>query len=172
MHAVAKRGARLTENLSDEVLPRLTRLEVRVFGSTPPPLRVYATTPPGELLTHEPKPSSPPLVKRATLSENAIESLQQELASFRGEVKSELAAQSRVMGLPTDDAAEVDPRGQRTAKRVRRRQWLKDAIALMTLVVAAIGGVAALAAQRSAGNAAAAVAPVPPVPVLQPQEKR
>lgn len=167
--AIAVRAGRSeTAELRSEVMPHISRLNRKVFGSMPPPFPKPATSiAPGELLIAS-KPSTPPLVQRTTLTETGLETLSQEFASFREVVAKELGAQSRVMGLAEDD----DTGGRGTARRVKRRQWLKDAIALMTLVVAAIGGVAALAAQRSAGTAAAAAVSASSVPVFQPAQKR
>ncbi len=159
-----------------ETVARFVRLEHKVFGPNLPPLphpnhfSIAAPAAPGSLPSLPPIAfvTSPPLTDRATQSERELEMLTQQLSNFQHETRKVLEAQSRVMGLnPEVRTDDTESEGRRARKRVVRRQGIKDAIALMTLIVAALGSVAAMMAQKSAeknaGTAAAAAAAAPVV---------
>ena len=165
------RTSERTENFQlQEVIPRLDRLDMRVFGSKPPPLLIYASADQGELDLPAAKPSSPPLTKRATLNEANVASLTQELANLREVVetnakasKTELGQQSRAMGLPPVVEGKPPPGpSARTRAYIFSRAGVKDLILLVGLVTAAAGSIA------TALRPLPALAPAAPTSIVAP----
>jgi hypothetical protein len=128
----AVRYAKEGRDLSAEVAPRLQRLEVRVFGSAPPPLGPPV---PAALPVLTAMPSKPPVMKRLATSEASIGMLAQEVANMRGELGGVLAAQSKAMGVAPPD---VGP-ATRARAYLLSRAGVKDLIALVTVVAVVIG---------------------------------
>ncbi len=155
LSVIAQQGrvnAQATETLTLVVLPRLDRLDLHIFGSKPPPLSPFSSTPPGELAIKPAKP--PPLEKRQTLTEGTVETLTQEVANLRtelGGVRALNVQQSKVMGI----AAPSSNLTRRTAAYVGSRAFLKD----LGLLVAAIS--AAITLWRGVAPAPAPLAPLP-----------
>lgn len=83
---------------------RIGRLEKEIFPTNaPPPLPPLPPVDGATILSVPPIPGPPTLQKRQTLNEQDINALRAELATFRGEIKTELSAQSKVMGVSTPD---------------------------------------------------------------------
>jgi hypothetical protein len=120
------------EGLTKEVIPRLTRLEIRVFGSKPPPVPPNKSAAPGELEIAY-KPSTPPLVERIKTSENATELLAQEVSNLRGELKEVRdinAQQSKTLGIAPAHGSRLT----KTRAYMGSRAAIKDLLALVTAI--------------------------------------
>lgn len=126
-----------------EVMPRLDKLDLKVFGKITPALRPARGTPRDDT---QPILSSPPLTDRVATSETSIDHLAQEVSNLRGQVRRNIvmtAQQSRAMGLappPADD--ENAP--SKTAAYLGSRKSFEHLIALIAAVaalVAALRGV-------------------------------
>ncbi len=161
----SRRNANLIES---ELLPRLTRLETRVFGSKPPALVIGG----GHDAVKE-----PPLMVRQSKSENDTAMLQQQMENIAIEqremreryeagdkvTKAELGQQSRALGLPVVKEGEpLADRRKRASAYLRSSRFLRDFGLVLTIVSTLTASIAAMRAQWNAAPPPAIATPTVP----------